>query len=728
MEHIMVNIAIVGGGPNGMYFLNGLQALAADFPELGFAISIFDKFGDFGSGWAHSPKQPKTSMLNRIVGQLAYAPDKSNGWLRPDAKAAGITFTQWCQDKYEQTGDTRYKKTPDDFPTRELYGESLTEVFDDLVAELAERGISVKPIVAEVRGLEKLENGRYRIETDKADAQEAFDFVMLATGHQESSDHFKLARELKEVGEYYNYAYPLFDIPDWNHKRIGIIGMGLTAIDTMLYYTENKGGTFSRHEEKLRYTPSGSEPKKLFALSRSGYFTYSRPHNGKEVDLQKYEHAGYFFTRQLVDKLRAALGSPGHPDNSSQNHALQLDFDRHVFPMLMLELQLCYYRILFGTELLDVMLKASEPLVEAFGAGHNQFNMQKETAVEFLTSAVETIARESIFKVRQFLNGQTATYVSGVNTAKLASRFLETVYGDTFADEAGLVAFAKTLDSRASQWGHSAAPEDHLFNWGFIVDPIRHMDFPRRMTYREKLLKFMELDRLQSEQGNLDNPYKGACDDVFRDLRQTVVYSIDFGGVTPASYNRMLKDFYAIHNRAANGNCIELMEKIEALIEADVIDVTYAKSNIQIADGAAYLHSLSDPGHVTTLDTFVDAKLHNFSTRHAKNPLFARMLECGIASHWIHKDQHGIENRVAGFNLTSDFQFINAQGAKERIFCTGQPSEGIMFFQNGSIRPNVNHHVANDLLACLEAFRRELSVLSKPAARREHRETALDPR
>jgi hypothetical protein len=723
----MVNIAIVGGGPNGMYFLNGVQALAADFPDLEFAVSIFDKFGNFGSGWAHSPKQPRTSMLNRIVGQLAYAPDKSNGWQHAQAKAAAITFTQWCQRKFEETGNTRYKKSPDEFPTRELYGESLAEVFDNLVAELAAIGIPVKTIVKEVSGLRKLADGRYRVEADDEELSDAFDFVMLATGHQESSDHFKMSRELGAVSEYYNYAYPLFDIPDWKRKRIGVIGMGLTAIDTMLYYTENKGGTFFREEGRLRYAPSGNEASKLFALSRSGYFTYSRPHNDKEVDLQKYEHTGYFYNRSLVDKLRTTLGLPGHSDNSSRNHGRQLDFDRHVFPVLMLELQLCYYRILFGTELLERMLKESAPLVEAFSAGHNQFNMHKDSAIEFLTGAVEKLAQESIFKVRQLLNGQVATSVSGVSTWKLAARFLETVHGCTLSDEAALAEFATTLDSRTSPWGHGSNPEDHLFSWDFIVDPIRFMAFPRGLTYKEKLLKFMELDRLQSEQGNLKNPYKGACDDVFRDLRQTVVYAIDFGGITPTSYNRMLKDFYAIHNRAANGNCIELMEKIEALIEADVVDVTYAKCNIQIADGTAYLHSLSDPGRVTTLDAFVDAKLHNFSTRDAKSPLFSRLLESGVASHWIHKDQHGIENRVAGFDLTSDFQFINAQGAKERIFCTGQPSEGIMFFQNGSIRPNVNHHVANDLLACLDAFRRELRAFPQHALGQQRREAVLDP-
>ncbi|MEI8634935.1 hypothetical protein P4S72_28595 [Vibrio sp. PP-XX7] len=60
------------------------------------------------------------------------------------------------------------------------------------------------------------------------------------------------------------------------------------------------------------------------------------------------------------------------------------------------------------------------------------------------------------------------------------------------------------------------------------------------------------------------------------------------------------------------------MEKIEALIEADIIDVTYAKSNMQISDGIVYLHSLSDPRHYTTVDVMIDAKLHNFDVNNAK--------------------------------------------------------------------------------------------------------------
>ncbi|KPY23114.1 FAD/NAD(P)-binding protein [Pseudomonas syringae] len=708
----MINIAIIGGGPNGMYFLNGIYSLLKNRNDQPVSISLFDNYGNFGSGWAHSPNQAKTSMLNRIVGQLSFAPDGTNTEHTLLPACPRITFSDWLQRKYRETHDQRYKKSADEFPTRELYGESLCEIFRELVSDLQDAGVEVKLLTENVVSVTKTGERRYQVVTEKNTIPDAFDLVMLATGHQESHDNFTLAPVLKKHIEYHNFAYPLFDVPEWKSKRIGVIGMGLTAIDTLLYYTENKGGTFYREDGQLRYRPSGNEPKRLFALSRSGYFTYSRPHNLKEVDLAKYEHTGYFYTRALVDALRDRLGSPAHTESSRDNHRHQLDFDVHVFPVLMLELQLCYYRILFGPELLRAMVEKSVPLVDAFIAGHNQHNRQKETAIAWLTRAVESIAHEAVFKVSRFLHEGIASTIEGIPIETLVNRYIEVLYGKQPSSELSTFEAAQQALARPSPWGHSSAPEAHLFNWDFIVDPITHMDFPTSTPWRERLLSFMKWDRLQSEQGNLDNPYKGACDDVFRDLRQTVVYAVDFGGITPASYNRMLKDFYAVHNRAANGNCIELMEKTEALITADIIDVTYAKANIQIDNDVVWLHSLSDPGAFTTLDVMIDAKLHNFDIKKAKNPLFANLVEQGIASYWVHKDCHGVEVALSGFNITREFQFINSHGKKERVFCVGQPSEGIMFFQNGSIRPNVNHHVANDILSCLNAVNRELLDLA----------------
>ncbi|WP_024645363.1 FAD/NAD(P)-binding protein [Pseudomonas syringae] len=708
----MTNIAIIGGGPNGMYFLNGIYSLLKNLDGKKISISLFDTYGNFGSGWAHSPKQAKTSMLNRIVGQLSFAPDGTNIENTSLPPCPRITFSDWLQRKYRETHNERYKKSADEFPTRELYGESLCEIFHELVSDLHDAGAEVKLFTENVTSINKVGDKRYQVITQKQPHPDVFDLVMLATGHQESRDNFTLASTLKKHIEYHNFAYPLFDVPDWKEKRIGVIGMGLTAIDTLLYYTENKGGEFYREGEQLRYRRSGNEPQRLFALSRSGYFTYSRPHNLKEVDLAKYEHTGYFYTRALVDTLRERLGYPAHSESSSENHRHQLDFDVHVFPVLMLELQLCYYRILFGPELLNVMVAQSTPLVDAFVAGHNQHNRQKETAIAWLTKAVERIAHEAVFKVRRFLHDGTASTIEGIPIETLVNRYIEVLYGQQANPELSTFEAAQHALNGSSPWGHSSAPEAHLFNWDFIVDPITHMDFPISTPWRERLLNFMKWDRLQSEQGNLDNPYKGACDDVFRDLRQTVVYAVDFGGITPASYNRMLKDFYAVHNRAANGNCIELMEKIEALIAADVIDVTYAKANIQIDNDVVWLHSLSDPGEFTTLDVIIDAKLHNFDIKKAKNHLFSNLVEQGIASYWVHKDCYGVDTSLSGFNITREFQFINSQGKKERVFCVGQPSEGIMFFQNGSIRPNVNHHVANDILSCLNAVNRELLELT----------------
>ncbi len=316
--------------------------------------------------------------------------------------------------------------------------------------------------------------------------------------------------------------------------------------------------------------------------------------------------------------MRETLGSPAHSDSSPVNYTLQLDFDHHIFPVLILELKLLLLPHLFGEEILQLMIGQTRELMETFSKGHNRYNMQKDTAIEYLTSAIDTLARETVFKVRRYLNDLVPTLIKTIPVEIVVKRFVHVVYGEQIANSDAIEIVVKRLGSLSSPWGHSPDPEAHLFNWDFIVDPIAHLDFSPGTSYRDRLLKFMELDRLQSEQGNLDNPYKGACDDVFRDLRQSVVYAVDFGGINPASYHRMLKDFYAVHNRAANGNCIELMEKIEALIQAGIVDVTYAKSNIQIDDGVVYLHSLSDPGSFTTLDAMIDAKLHHFDVKRPK--------------------------------------------------------------------------------------------------------------
>ncbi len=140
----MINIAIIGGGPNGMYFLNGIYSLLKNRNDQPVSISLFDKYGNFGSGWAHSPNQAKTSMLNRIVGQLSFAPDGTNTEHTLLPACPRITFSDWLQRKYRETHDQRYKKSADEFPTRELYGESLCEIFRELVSDLQDAGVEVK--------------------------------------------------------------------------------------------------------------------------------------------------------------------------------------------------------------------------------------------------------------------------------------------------------------------------------------------------------------------------------------------------------------------------------------------------------------------------------------------------------------------------------------------------------------------------------------------------------
>src|SRR5262249_44041784 len=75
-------------------------------------------------------------------------------------------------------------------------------------------------------------------------------------------------------------------------------------------------------------------------------------------------------------------------------------------------------------------------------------------------------------------------------------------------------------------------------------------------------------------QDNLTNPAKAAADGVWRDLRPVLGEAVDFGGLTARSHQRFLDVYMRHHNRLANGAALEVMEKILAVVEHGLVDVS----------------------------------------------------------------------------------------------------------------------------------------------------------
>ena len=125
-------------------------------------------------------------------------------------------------------------------------------------------------------------------------------------------------------------------------------GLGLTAIDVLLYLSEGRGGAFvarrdTGQAERLNYVPSGLEPSRLIAFSPSGLFTMCRPQNAKGDDPELHHH-GVFFTVDAVRVLRAVVGTPVTMPNGEVKR--QLDCEAHLFPLIVLEMATCYKTLL----------------------------------------------------------------------------------------------------------------------------------------------------------------------------------------------------------------------------------------------------------------------------------------------------------------------------------------------------------------------------------------------
>src|SRR4051812_2661975 len=116
-------LAIIGAGPSCTYVIERLAAIASEIPDgVRLRIDIYDRGGQFGSGSVHSTDQPRTSYLNRIVGQVAFAADESvDGAGSLLDRSQRPTLHEWCRTKFEETGDSAFDLEPEDWPKRYVH-------------------------------------------------------------------------------------------------------------------------------------------------------------------------------------------------------------------------------------------------------------------------------------------------------------------------------------------------------------------------------------------------------------------------------------------------------------------------------------------------------------------------------------------------------------------------------------------------------------------------------
>ncbi|MFJ8011899.1 FAD/NAD(P)-binding protein [Streptomyces sp. NPDC096339] len=623
-------LAIVGGGPMCTYAVAHLAALLPHTAlPVPLHIVVYERGGRAGAGEVHSDAQARTGYLNRVAGQIAFAPDESH---RPPVtllpRELRPTLLEWCAQRLARTGDDDLDLLPTDVPRRYVHGTALREMFTRYTRRLAALPqVTVEVRESEVTGVRRAPDGRRFLITDRPGGAElTADEVLFVTGHSHNTPSPGDPGEaLWGAPGHVAYPYPLSvrlterEVPPG--EPAVVLGLGLTAIDVLLHLTEGRGGRFepdaSAAVHGLRYVPSGREPSRVIAVSPSGVPVSGRPLNEKTADPDRLEHTGVYFTARAVRTLRERFGVRPRP-----GYRRQLDFDLHLFPLVLLEMAYVHHRTLHGPAAADARRADAAPVYRDFLKGVIGWG---EQAADALIAAFE-------------------------------------------GDEPG-------------------------FDWRAVHDPLPGAcarggddgaDWGRRVA------AYLREDLAGCREGNLRNPLKAACDGVWRDLRAVFAEAVDHGGLTAASHRRFLRVHLRHYNRLSNGAGLEPMRKLMALLDAGLLDLTVGPGpEVGPLPDGGFRVTGGRTGAVRTAAAVVEGRVHPFDPHRDVLPLYRSLLAEGLVRQWRNPAPDGQEDFVpGGLDLDDRFHPLTGDGVAEpALTFLGAPAEGVRVFQQSAARP-----------------------------------------
>ena len=464
-------VAIIGGGPKGLYGFERLTAwLKVHPPSEQIEIHMFNRSNSFGAGEIYRTEQASWLLMNNPVGEI-------NMWgeeIPPPVVPHPLSLLQWlCQSEGLNISNNNYA-------TRAMAGRYLSHGFDLIVSNLPEN-VGGKYIVGEVVDMYNV-SGKYslRLKSEVDERRDQFDHVLIATGHPKQRETKEAARFQSFAGEhdragYIPSVYPaetvFSDVPP--NSSVGIKGVGLTFVDAVLALTEGRGGRFKRDEktDKLTYTPSGEEPKVIYPFSRSGLPMIPR------ISVPIENNDLFFFTRSALQKYETGK---------------KLNFEQQIWPILRQEMIYAFYDI--------AMKNAGYP--EGL-SGCDSFHDVEYTVDEFH----KNYPSEKRFDIESFLEPPYETdFPDGITY----DQFIKSLYNH-YLHEARKGELRSPLAAVTAVWRKASSLFCELYSFGGLTpESQRYFDSTirgklNRVTFgppvksAEKMYALMELGMLNFE-------------------------------------------------------------------------------------------------------------------------------------------------------------------------------------------------------------------------------------
>jgi uncharacterized NAD(P)/FAD-binding protein YdhS len=321
MQH---RLCILGGGPRGTYVLLHMLAAWQKQPVPGrLHIDIVEPV-EFGAGVVYCTTQPDFLRLNTIASQVTAYPDDTV--TSPLQGPRGPTLYEWYRTPHNGLA-------ADAYPSRRDTGRYLAAVFDKVLG-MAPPGVTIDCHRTWAIDMQNMPADQWEIPLANGEALRCNAAVLtIGCAGSARTDTALLAQELKVplecAGEQLvARAYPIERAVGRIKpgQTVGVLGLGLTALDVIRACTVGRGGKFQRERNRLRYIPCGDEPQ-IVAWSRTGLPLMGRGMNQKPID---HKVAARHLTEDAIDTLRRerqrACGTP------------KLDFARDLLPLLVREI------------------------------------------------------------------------------------------------------------------------------------------------------------------------------------------------------------------------------------------------------------------------------------------------------------------------------------------------------------------------------------------------------
>ncbi|MFC5723597.1 FAD/NAD(P)-binding protein [Streptomyces gamaensis] len=345
MSSSRLEVCIVGVGPRGLSVLERLCANERSAPSAAqVTVHVVDPAAP-GAGTVWRTDQSRHLLMNTVASQITiYTDDSANiaGPIEP-----GPSVYEWARELAGLTGEEAAAHDEsilaearamgqDTYPTRAFYGHYLNDSFLRIVAN-APRHVTIEVHRSDAVAMadtEGVTGGPQGVRLENGTRLNQLDAIVMALGHVAANLSPREARTASLARIHHlDYVTPV-NPADIDLAAIEpgdpvlLRGLGLNFFDYMALFTAGRGGTYVREGGRLRYRPSGNEPR-LYAFSRRGVPYHARGENEKGVD-------GRYLPRLLTAEYiaglreRAGRGGPVH-------------FSTDLWPLIASEVESVYY-------------------------------------------------------------------------------------------------------------------------------------------------------------------------------------------------------------------------------------------------------------------------------------------------------------------------------------------------------------------------------------------------